>query len=147
MRNRRTHSDDDGSPAVFRIAGGPGKDTLIRVCGKCHSPDNVLANGQDRRLGKYHHQNGRLRPRSLPTTNSATFWITGEELSRGLWHDQRDKATATQLETGLGLSAAEAEAVIQYRKTNGDFKSIDDLKKFRMWTPKETGRQKGPVGF
>jgi competence protein ComEA len=40
-----------------------------------------------------------------------------------------NKATAEQLESGLGLSTAEAEAVIQYREKNGDFKSIDDLKK------------------
>src|ERR1700742_1514760 len=30
------------------LPAGAGKDTLIRVCSKCHSPDNVLANGQDR---------------------------------------------------------------------------------------------------
>jgi competence protein ComEA len=26
---------------------GPGKDTFIRVCSKCHSPNNVIANGQN----------------------------------------------------------------------------------------------------
>ena len=31
-----------------RLPDGPGKDTLIRVCGKCHSPMNVVANGQGR---------------------------------------------------------------------------------------------------
>ncbi len=30
------------------LPAGEGKDTLIRVCSKCHSPDNVIANGQDR---------------------------------------------------------------------------------------------------
>ena len=30
------------------LPAGPGKDTLIRVCSSCHSPDNVIANGQDR---------------------------------------------------------------------------------------------------
>src|ERR1700733_1972822 len=30
------------------LPAGAGKDTLIRVCSKCHSPDNVIANGQDR---------------------------------------------------------------------------------------------------
>ena len=26
---------------------GPGKDTFVRVCSKCHSPNNVMANGQN----------------------------------------------------------------------------------------------------
>ena len=30
------------------LPAGEGKDTLIRVCSKCHSPDNVIANGQAR---------------------------------------------------------------------------------------------------
>ena len=30
------------------LPDGPGKDALIKTCSSCHSPDNVLANGQDR---------------------------------------------------------------------------------------------------
>lgn len=30
------------------LPAGPGKDTLIRVCSKCHSPDRVIADGQSR---------------------------------------------------------------------------------------------------
>ena len=35
-------------PQYSELPAGAGKDTLIRVCSKCHSPDNVIANGQDR---------------------------------------------------------------------------------------------------
>ena len=35
-------------PQYPELPAGPGKDTLVRVCSKCHSPDNVIANGQDR---------------------------------------------------------------------------------------------------
>jgi competence protein ComEA len=35
-------------PQHPELPAGPGKDTLIRVCSTCHSPDNVIANGQDR---------------------------------------------------------------------------------------------------
>jgi competence protein ComEA len=58
-----------------------------------------------------------------------------------------NKATATQLETGLGLSTAEAEAVIQYRKTNGDFKSIDDLKKVPDVDAKKLDAKKARLTF
>ncbi len=29
------------------LPAGPGKDTFVRVCSKCHSPNNVMANGQN----------------------------------------------------------------------------------------------------
>jgi competence protein ComEA len=38
-------------------------------------------------------------------------------------------ATAKDLESSLEISAGEAEAIVAYRKSKGDFKSIDDLKK------------------
>ena len=40
-----------------------------------------------------------------------------------------NKATAKELETALEISSAEAEAVVAYRTKNGDFKTLNDLKK------------------
>jgi competence protein ComEA len=40
-----------------------------------------------------------------------------------------NKATAKELETGLVLSTKESEGIVTYREKNGDFKSLDDLKK------------------
>lgn len=40
-----------------------------------------------------------------------------------------NKATAKQLQTGLEISDKDADAILHYRDANGDFKSIDDLKK------------------
>ena len=40
-----------------------------------------------------------------------------------------NKATAIELESGLSLRRSQAAAVLAYRAKNGDFKSIDDLKK------------------
>ena len=38
-------------------------------------------------------------------------------------------AGAKDLETALEISAADAEAIVRYRRSEGDFKSLDDLKK------------------
>jgi competence protein ComEA len=38
-------------------------------------------------------------------------------------------ATAIELESGLTLRRSQAAALIAYREKNGDFKSIEDLKK------------------
>ena len=40
-----------------------------------------------------------------------------------------NKATAIELEAGLSLRRSQAAALIAYREKNGDFKSLDDLKK------------------
>ena len=40
-----------------------------------------------------------------------------------------NKATAKDLETGLELTSKESEAIIQYRESKGNFKTLDDLKK------------------
>jgi competence protein ComEA len=58
-----------------------------------------------------------------------------------------NKATAAQLESGLGLTTAEAEAVIDYRKKNADFKSIDDLKKVPDVDAKKLDAKKDRLAF
>jgi competence protein ComEA len=58
-----------------------------------------------------------------------------------------NQATAAQLESGLGLTPAEAEAVIDYRKKNGDFKTIDDLKKVPDVDAKKLDAKKDRLAF
>jgi competence ComEA-like helix-hairpin-helix protein len=40
-----------------------------------------------------------------------------------------NKAAAKDLGTGLELTAKESEAIVQYRQAQGNFKTLDDLKK------------------
>jgi comEA protein len=42
-----------------------------------------------------------------------------------------NKATAKDLMKVKGLNAAKAKAIVSYRKKNGDFKSVDDLKEVK----------------
>ncbi len=42
-----------------------------------------------------------------------------------------NKATAKELAKVKGLSGAKAKAIVAYRKKNGDFKSLDDLKQVK----------------
>jgi competence protein ComEA len=112
------------------LPAGAGKDTLVRVCSKCHSPDNVIANGQDRAGWE------------ATITKMAGFGAVASDdeyteildylvknFPANSGKIQVNKATAAQLVSGLGLTDTEAAALVDYRKKNGDFKSIDDLKK------------------
>jgi competence protein ComEA len=58
-----------------------------------------------------------------------------------------NKATAAQLASGLGLSDAEAAAVVDYRKKNGDFKTIEDLKKVPDVDGKKFDAKKDKLAF
>ncbi len=134
-------------PQHPELPAGPGKDTLIRVCSSCHSPDNVLANGQDRAGWEN------------TITKMAGFGAVGtdDEFTEILEYLVKNfpasapinvnKATAAQLENGLGFTTAEAQAVIQYREKNGDFKSIDDLKKLPDLDAKKVDAKKDRVAF
>jgi competence protein ComEA len=127
------------------LPAGEGKDTLIRVCSKCHSPDNVIANGQDREGWEN------------TITKMAGFGAVGSDDDFTAILDYLvknfpgtinvNKATAAQLESGLGLSTAEAEEVIQYREKNGDFKSIDDVKKVPDLDAKKLDAKKARLSF
>jgi competence protein ComEA len=135
-------------PQYSELPAGPGKDTLIRVCGKCHSPDNVLANGQDRT--GWENTITKMAGFGAVATDdefSDILDYLAKNFPAGSGTTNVNKATATQLETGLGLSAAEAEVVIQYRKTNGDFKSIDDLKKVPDVDAKKLDAKKAHLAF
>jgi competence protein ComEA len=131
------------------LPSGPGKATLIRVCSACHSPDNVIANGQDRTGWEN------------TITKMAGFGASGtdEEYTEILEYLVKNypagsnppvnvnKATAAQLESGLEFTTAEAEATIKYRDKNGDFKSIDDLKKVPDLDGKKIDAKKAKLAF
>jgi competence protein ComEA len=110
---------------------GPGRDTFLRVCSGCHSPANVIPNGQSREGWEE------------TITKMVGLGATGtdEEFSEILDYLTKNfppvshpkvnvnKATADQLRTGLGLTSKEAEGIVAYREKNGDFNSLDDLKR------------------
>jgi competence protein ComEA len=58
-----------------------------------------------------------------------------------------NKATAAQLVSGLGLSTAEGDAIVKYREKNGDFKTIDDLKKVPDVDAKKIDAKKDRLAF
>ncbi len=131
------------------LPAGPGKDTLIRVCGKCHSPDNVIASGQDRTGWEN------------TITKMAGFGAvaTDDEFSEILEYLVKNfppppagpvnvnQATSAELASGLGLTSAEAGAIVNYRKKNGDFKTIEDLKKVPDVDAKKLDAKKDKLAF
>ena len=116
----------------LELPAGPGKDTLVRLCSKCHSPNQVIANGRNRQ--SWEDTVAKMVGLGAVGTDEEFTEIL-DYLVKNFPPQQSNtkvnvnKATLAQLETQLAFSAKEAEAVIAYRDKNGDFKSLDDLKK------------------
>ena len=131
------------------LPDGAGKDTLVRVCGKCHSPDNVIANGQDR-TGWENTISKMAGFGAVGTDDEFTEIL--EYLTKNFPAGSGapihvNQATAAQLQSGLALTTAEADALIGYRKQNGDFKTLDDLKKVPDVDAKKLESKKDRLAF
>jgi competence protein ComEA len=127
---------------------GPGKATLLKVCSSCHSPDNVLANGQDR--AGWEATINKMAGFGANATDDEFTEIL-DYLTKNFPSPTApvnvNKATAAQLVSGLGLSTAEGDAIVKYREKNGDFKTIDDLKKVPDVDAKKIDAKKDRLAF
>lgn len=112
-----------------QLPEGQGKATLVRVCGKCHTPTIVIANGQARDGW----EDTITKMAGLGATASdEEFTEILEYLVKNFPPAAKvnvNKATASELQAQLAFTDKQAEAIIAYRQKNGDFKSPDDLKK------------------
>jgi competence protein ComEA len=58
-----------------------------------------------------------------------------------------NKADAAELQSSLYLSGKDAAAIVDYRKQNGDYKSLDDLKKVPGIDVGKIDNAKQKIGF
>ena len=134
----------------LELPAGPGKDTLVRACSKCHSPNQVIANRQNRQ-GWEDTITKMVNLGAVGTDEELTeildYLVKNFPPQSAGGKVNVNKATVTQLETQLSLSAKEAEAVVTYRNKNGDFKSLDDLKKVSELDPKTLDAKKDSMIF
>jgi competence protein ComEA len=113
------------------LPDGPGKAATIRICGKCHSPERAASLHQPRnaweetvvKMVKLGAQGTDEEFDAVLTYLSKNF---GREIPGPI---NMNTADAVDLEAGLLLLRSHAQAIIQYREVNGNFKSIDDLRK------------------
>lgn len=113
------------------LPDGPGKQTTIAVCGKCHSPDRAAAL----------HQTRRAWQSTIAQMVSMGANASDDQLDTILDYLSKNfpplpptpvninTADPVELESSLLLLKSEARAVIQYRTEHGPFKSLDDLRK------------------
>jgi competence protein ComEA len=126
-----------------QLPEGPGKETLQRVCGACHGAEIVVGRGLTQE--GWEQVVGDMVSRGAQGTDEEFAQIvdylaknfppkkggekTTEASAAATAKVNINKATAEEIVSGLGFVAQEAQSIVTYRQQNGDFKSIDDVKK------------------
>jgi len=116
--------------AKAELPEGPGKAAVVRVCGKCHSPEKAASLHQDEddwtdtiakmvKMGAQGSDDDFNTVLAYLVKNFGPLTATSVNIN---------KADAVELESSLVLTKTEAAAVIQYRTDKGAFKTVEDLR-------------------
>jgi competence protein ComEA len=108
----------------FREASG--KTELLRVCGECHEPEVVFAYPQT--AGEWSETLSNMAQQGARASN-AEWRLIEKYLDAQLAIIPINTAPAAEVQATFDVPAPVAQAVVKYRQTNGDFKSIEDVKK------------------
>jgi competence protein ComEA len=128
-----------GLAVLLVLAGGawaqgaevPGRAEAERICSQCHEFARSIAPRQNRAgwqatMDKMIALGAKGTQKEFDTIVdylAATY--PGEEVPK----INVNEARAVEFESGLSLPRSQAAAIVQYRDKNGDFHSIEDLKK------------------
>jgi competence protein ComEA len=115
--------------AQEKLPNGPGRETMKRVCGGCHSAENVAGMAKTRE--EWGALVGEMAADGAQGTEDEFNEIV-DYLAIAFPKTPKinvNKASAKDLESALELSAKEADAIVHYRVEKGSFKSVEDLEK------------------
>jgi len=119
------------SAAWAQLPEGPGRAETEQLCKGCHDTAKSVSVRQDRNgwgatLTKMVGLGLKASNKDLQTILE---YLTKNFPAEELPPINVNKARAIQLESRLSLKRSEASAIIRWRKANGGFQSIEDLKK------------------
>jgi competence protein ComEA len=123
------------SPAAAQsdLPDGPGKPVVVKVCSGCHGFNVITQLHATKERWEAVVEN--MVSRGAEGTDSELDQVVAYLVSHfgpGSARRQKinvNKATAEELATNLSISRESADAIVQYRAKNGDFKNLEDLKK------------------
>ena len=132
-----------------QLPEGPGKEETAKLCTQCHELARSLAPRQDR--DGWQTTMAKMAGLGMKGTDEEMAAVT-DFLARNYPAPDVpplnvNTATAIQLESRLTLRRSQATAVIAYREKNGNFKSIDELKKIPGIDPEKFESKKDKIVF
>jgi len=118
-----------GADDLKRLPDVPGKDTVVRVCTKCHGPGNIARKRLNR--DDWDDQVVDMVERGAKGTPEELAAVV-DYLTANFGPDAKvnvNDAPIDELKSVLSISATEANAIAEYRQDHGKFKEWRDLLK------------------
>jgi competence protein ComEA len=111
------------------LPDGPGKPVVERMCKGCHDLDGVVR--QKKTKERWGEVVDDMVSRGAQGTDAEIDQVINY-LAANFGVDAApkvnvNKANASELTTTLGISAADADAIVHYRAEKGNFKTIQDV--------------------
>jgi competence protein ComEA len=110
------------------LPDSPGKETFQMVCSMCHSPEAVIGKQGTKQWWQSKVTEMLQESTDIPASDVDTI-VTYLAKNFPIVKVNVNKVSAKDLETGLELTAKESDAIVQYRQAQGNFKTLDDLKR------------------
>ena len=112
------------------LPDGKGKELILRACVGCHKAEEIAVYRFTR--DEYHTIVYRMHDRGAQATNAeldiiADYLFANFPKVEDATKINVNTASAQQIASGLGLTEAEADAVVKYRERHGDFHAWGDL--------------------
>jgi competence protein ComEA len=128
---------------------GPGRAELVKLCKQCHELSRSISLRQDR--DGWNQTLSKMAAFGMKSTEE-DYALVLEYLGKNFPAEDIprinvNKASAIELESGLSLKRSQAAAILAYRTQNGDFKSLDDLKKVPLIDAKKIEAKKDRITF
>ena len=113
------------------LPDGPGKAETEKVCSKCHELSRSVSQRQSRdgwevTIDKMVSFGAEASDKEL---DAIADYLSKNFSSAALPKLNVNKAEAIEFESRLSLPRSQAAAIVEYRTKNGNFKTIEDLKK------------------
>lgn len=106
----------------------------------------AMQQAQDQQLKK---QSEASKSKATTTSSNANYYLSRPSTQQNSRSDQvrLNTASVDELQTLHGIGQKKAEAIVQYRKSNGLFKSIDDIQQVKGIGPALFAKNKAKLAL
>jgi len=128
------------------LPDGKAKAVVESACGDCHGLDKIVDNPMPSEkwrttVEKMVKKGASVSPEQIDmVVDYLSVYFAQEKINV-------NSASSQDLQTGLQLTAAEADAIVQYRKANGNFKDLAALGKVTGVDAKKIESKKDLIAF
>lgn len=135
--------------AAQQLPEGPGRAEMEKMCKGCHEIARSVSPRQDRDAW---NQTMRKMVAYGMKASEKDYALVLDYMVRNFPAEEIprvnvNKATAIELESGLSLRRSQAAAILAYRAKNGEFKSLEDLKKVPLVDVEKLEAKKDRIAF